>query len=305
MSTKNLSRTVIEGGRARRNKWDRRYSSKAERAKTREYVANLVKDPEYTEDACQPKRDAVGKDFADKLSPIYRWIRAQVGRKWDEVKSEVFETFDTRNLAGRHVVYDHLLRSVKEKEDYRYGYRFENEDGTTYFKNDFYVDDDGFLRERRKIKRYPKNQSPVYIDRITNWLGSRIVGKLGNKMFWYVSANRSSNGHADEWKCFWQSYSRFYSKGIASTGYPAYFFIYYKPIYNLERTNIIDYKPEWREVAHLNLRQYKEFTTDDYAFWNTVPAWCQKNCLSYDPNNPIPKTDKYGYPYNSRPIAIS
>ena len=75
MSTKNLSKTVIEGGRVRSNKWDRRHSSRAERAKTRKYLANLKKDLEFSENESQPKRDKVYKEFDDKLGPIFRWLR--------------------------------------------------------------------------------------------------------------------------------------------------------------------------------------------------------------------------------------
>jgi hypothetical protein len=55
----------------------------------------------------------VGKAFYDKLAPAQRWLVAQVGRPWDKVYSDLCAEFDTRTVAGRHVVHDHMLHWVR------------------------------------------------------------------------------------------------------------------------------------------------------------------------------------------------
>ena len=120
MSKKNLARTAIEGGRYGRNKWERRYSHRTDRAAERNYMSKVEHDVEYFDDYDIKPSAPVYKEFKDKLSPMYRWLHAQVGRKWDEVRSEVAEKFDTRTTAGRHITYDHLLSSVEEKPRLEY-----------------------------------------------------------------------------------------------------------------------------------------------------------------------------------------
>jgi len=46
MSTKNLAHTVIEGGRHRYNKWDRRYSHAETRANEKAYISEVMDNQE-------------------------------------------------------------------------------------------------------------------------------------------------------------------------------------------------------------------------------------------------------------------
>ena len=113
MSTKNLARTIIEGGRTRSNKWDRRNSHAEQRATVRNYMSEVTLDPDnYDEYDVEPTQH-VRKDFDDKLGPIYRWLDRQCGRPWDEVRADIAIEFDTRTTAGRHIVYDHMLNQVQ------------------------------------------------------------------------------------------------------------------------------------------------------------------------------------------------
>ncbi len=298
MSTKNLSRTVIEGGRVRSNKWDRRHSSRAERAKVREYLANVTKDPEFAEEETEPKRTKVYKEFDDKLGPVFRWIRSQIGRKWDEVKSEVFATFDTRNLAGKHIVFDHLLSSVQETENPRYSYReVPGEPESSYYYNDFYVDEEGILRQKKYVSRKSRWHKPgVHTKVVTDWLNGRIVGKVGNKMYWFIPVSRG--GHADEWKCEWKAYMS--QDDVAHGGTLEYYKLYYEPVYDNDK-NIIDHKPEWKtpffyKVKRISSRQDQEFTKEDLEIWEEIPAWCQEIILQWSPNSPNPpQVDRYPY----------
>ena len=298
MSTKNLSRTVIEGGRVRSNKWERRHSSRAERAKTREYLANIAKDPEFAEDETEPKRIKVYKEFDDKLGPVYRWLHSQVGKNWNEIKSEVFTTFDTRNLAGSHIVYEHLLSSVEEVPNVqRYKYRTPPEDPTTsFYKNDFYVDENGLLQIKKYISRKSRRQA-IHTKVVTDWLAGRIVGKVGNKMYWFIPV--SIGGFSDEWKCVWTN-GYFEVADVARRGGIEYYKLEYVPVLN-KLGEVIDHKPEWKipffwKVKRISARQDQEFSKKDLELWNEIPYWCQNVILQWAPDslNP-PRADNYSY----------
>src|SRR5438445_11892260 len=112
MSTKNLARTVIEGGRHRQNVWQRRWSNAQERTAERE-LSGLLRDRLDPDAVVYRKRTPVYQEFDDKLGPAYRWLEAQSGRPWNEVRSELFARFDTRTTAGRHIVFDHRLQAAQ------------------------------------------------------------------------------------------------------------------------------------------------------------------------------------------------
>ena len=97
MSKKNLSRSALEGGRANRNKWDRYASHTKERAIVREYCGRAQIDEEYFDSHQIEKRPKVNKEFDDKLGPMYRWLRAAVGQRWDEVRSKAFKLYDNQD----------------------------------------------------------------------------------------------------------------------------------------------------------------------------------------------------------------
>ena len=112
MSRKDLSRTVIEGGRYFHNHYDRNRSHRTERATTRAWLDRIADDVEQAEYTAPPKRPPVHKLFYDKLSPATRWLESQVGRPWNKVYSELCAKFDRRSLAGMHVVDAHMVGEV-------------------------------------------------------------------------------------------------------------------------------------------------------------------------------------------------
>lgn len=110
MAPRDLSRTVIEGGRDRFNRWQRRRSHRAARTHQRAWLDTLTPDGA---DGSSPRPLApVHRMFYDKLAPMRRWLLAQVGRRWDDVRADVAVRFDVRTVAGQHIVYDHLLTEV-------------------------------------------------------------------------------------------------------------------------------------------------------------------------------------------------
>lgn len=197
MSTKRLQKTVIEGGRLGFNKYDRRNSNKKQRATERAYMAAVMKDLECYDEDMLEERDPVGKEFGDKLSPMFRWLDAQVGRKWSEVRSEVFKKFDTNTTAGRHITFDHLLRSVTDTLSGRdeSGNIAEN---VTY--DHFYVDGDDVLRKtKNKHKRWNRSWSPYYASKeelalYSKFLNGRMIGEVGGVLYWFTASDGI-------WKC--------------------------------------------------------------------------------------------------------
>lgn len=142
MSRKNLSRTVIEGGRYRRNQYDRNHSHRIERATTRAWIDRARADHEEAEFTAPPSRPRVRKLFYDKLAPAMRWIDSRVGRPWNHVYAELCATFDRRTIAGAHVVDAHMLDAVARGDlSVRGGRR------------DFYVDAHGILRRGWMYRR--------------------------------------------------------------------------------------------------------------------------------------------------------
>lgn len=306
MSTKNLSRTIIEGGRHKSNKWDRHHSHAEERAHLKNYLGEVMEDLEnYYEYDIEPIRH-VGKGFDDKLAPIYRWLRAQVGQPWDDVRSKLFETFDTRTTAGRHIVFDHLLQSVQVDEEEHRRYYYGPDDHTaSYSDNDYYVDETGILQKKRYInRRFNRDKVPPFdVKRISNWLSGRIVGKVGNKYFWFIPADKSKKrgGWSHTWKIQW-GYRDPYAYQ-AETG-PVFLYLDWEVIYktdSLGQRIMLDGKPieldripKWtKNYGAPNLRQGRKLDAKDLEFWGSLPEYYQRKILECSPN--YPKEPRYDY----------
>jgi hypothetical protein len=177
MSTKNLARTVIEGGRYRYNKYLRRHSHGAARSHVHVLEHRLCTQ-DIADEAVFEEREYQGRDFRDKLAPARRWLRSQVGRPWDKVRSELFERFDTRTTAGRHILFDHLLRDVEDAKR-----------GVLFRWYPFYISRHGILRyeewkrpaPRRWIHWLPERESTLLA-----WLAGRRVLEHGEQLYWLV-----------------------------------------------------------------------------------------------------------------------
>lgn len=181
MTTKNLSRTVIEGGRTGHYKAECQKRIRQERAAWRSQSIAIARDQEAWDDDVPAVRDPVYPEFADKLSPIYRFLDAHVGEPWDGVRSELFDRFDTRTTPGRHVLFDHLLRDVAESSepDPAFGgFRFRR----------YYRDEDGVLqKDPRFANRWRGSGRPFDLQAVARWLGARKVGHAGAGFAQYVA----------------------------------------------------------------------------------------------------------------------
>lgn len=178
MATKNLARSVIEGGRARYNKRDRRYSNRRIRRKVREYARSIRRDPDVGDGTAAPMRRPVWRAHHDRLAAAQRWLASFVGRPWNDARAEMARRFDTRTIAGQHIVFDHLLPTVK------------GSGRESFCRPDFEVDESGVLQSlpsRRytsawKLPPGKVRRSPRQVDR---WARSRRIGKRGPGYFWF------------------------------------------------------------------------------------------------------------------------
>lgn len=103
------------------------------------------------------------KEFGDRIMPMRRWLRNQVGRPWDQVFSELCDNADERSIRGWHLK-DHVIREVYTK-----GVVIKNngelwESHGEYRITGLYVDSDGILqyiapdpRHRRTPPRCPNH----------------------------------------------------------------------------------------------------------------------------------------------------
>jgi hypothetical protein len=184
MSTKNLARTVIEGGRTDYSRLRRRHTNAADRRRAHQIEHQLCTslDPAH---AYFPPREEAYRSFDDKLGPAHRWLRSQSGRPWDKVRSELFARFDVRTTAGRHVVFDHLLRQVRDLPGDRHRFR------------EFWISPQGLLCHRqwprkayRAARRPPALPEPEEL--LRRWLGDRRVIEHGSRFYWLVPTTRGA-----------------------------------------------------------------------------------------------------------------
>lgn len=174
MSTKNLARTVIEGGRARHNCWERRHSNAVARRWEARVSGQLLTVIEV-EEVVYRRRPKVYRAFRDKLGPAQRWLETQAGRPWNKVRSDLVQRFDTRTTAGRHILYDHLLPSV--------------EGGPRQFSPpEFTVDQAGILKRKRPrgLPHPVRERLAEPTEQERSWIAARRVGLRGSAHFWFV-----------------------------------------------------------------------------------------------------------------------
>ncbi len=313
MSTKNLARTVIEGGRAGSNKWDRRNSHAEQRAAEHNYMQDVTRDPDYYDEFDIEPLAYVPKAFDDKLGPIYRWLSHQVGRPWDEVRADVAKEFDTRTTAGRHIVHDHMLNSVQVGPEPEYRYRYAPEDPTTsYSDHDYFVDEDGILCKKRYLgrRRYRGYSTPGFdTKRITRWLGDRVVGRVGDKFYWFVPANKGKkhgrSGQHEHWRAAWGPPTGPYYYGPYGLRfeYLSEETVYKKNsvgqyIYDENKKPIvIGRQPVWRTGSKPSFRQERKLDEKEMAFWNSLPEEYKTRILEESPNYPVPAQKNSSYRY--------
>lgn len=298
MSTKNLARTVIEGGRYGHNKWERRNSSAEERVRARDFCKRAAVDPEFAEEADIEERQPVYKGFTDKLAPMYRWLDAQVDRPWSEVRSEVFQNFDTRTTAGRHITFDHLLREVVDTES---GFdehgrivdpnipKEEGERRGYWSVASYYVDQGGIFRkasDRRRRYKYPRLVTEAEYVVAGNWLNGRMVMEDVGRLYW-VTPNDGI------WMASW------IEPGLSLQSYPPAKLAYYlwdngdHEVKSFSKVPgyteyVITHKAHgnfWNKVENpFSFRQRGELNEEESQFFKDMPFRIREDILSFTKN---------------------
>ncbi len=284
MSTKNLSRTVIEGGR--RNVYERRKTSKDLRAAERAYLTKVRHDVENWDEEAEPDLQPEGKEFSDKLSPMYRWLDSKVGESWADVRSAVFNTFDTRTTAGRHITFDHLLREVVDTISGfdKYGHMtnpnilIEKEGGKRRYRviggyNDYYVDENDVLCKHNSLTRkyyrrpYPSQEE---LQAVALWLDGSIIGKKDNKLYWFAATEGI-------WRAEWEKEEYGYSSVL-------HYCLWDKGEHKVKRISTLFGKP------------YSYTVKEHGSFWNPI-----ETPFSYRQRGPLTDKDlKYFNSLNER-----
>jgi hypothetical protein len=208
MSTKNLARTVIEGGRTRGNRYDRRASNQGHRRRVHQVSCQLTQVSNY-DSVLYPKRRLVNRMFDDKLGPAWRWLASQVGRPWDKGRSELFQRFDIRTTAGRHIVFDHVLRDVATERDRGWGWP------------NYRVATNGVLRKRPPRPHSggsaPRAPLPEPLADIEAWLNGRQIALRGRLWFWFELTEagffRQSKALSDADSARWLALPQWYREG--------------------------------------------------------------------------------------------
>ena len=171
MATRNLARTVVEGGRPHSNHIERDEATRAERHAVATFCNRARKDVDASLETALPLRKRVYREFADKLAPARRWLRSRVGRPWDETRSVLCRRFDRRKLKNWHLMDVHMLRDVEG-----------------YYRYSFDVDANGLLTYPDGSRRHESKESrpPLPKDELNSWLGGRTVGRRGRKLYWFI-----------------------------------------------------------------------------------------------------------------------
>lgn len=143
-------------------------------------------------------RKAAGeyKSFDDHIRPLERYVKSNVGRKWDDVFSEIAEHLPANSMAGHHIRNQHVKSMVNlnpQTQNNKYGYFIRSYDApikgsntstfagwlfVEYSNGQFYIDNKGVLCQARKIRYRPPTREVT-----KKIVDDRIYEKLDG--FWY------------------------------------------------------------------------------------------------------------------------
>ncbi len=289
MSTKKLERTVIEGGRHGYNKWERRESQAILRAEERNYLADVQKDPERFDEEFIEKLRPVSQGFTDKLRPMYRWLAVQVGRKWADVHKEVFEKFDTKTTAGRHITFDHLLSSVVDTRSGwdQFGRDASNQTAFSFRYPKYYVNSDGILCRATMVQRRPKHYkdlSPEEYRIISVWLNGRMVGEHGGVLYWFAATDGL-------WKCEWKKEYEMTKYGDREGQTDLHYYVFTNGDYQVKTKNAWGYGPpdvwnkqgyHWERLKNpAGFKQRSALNKDEAKYFRSLDKKAQGQILSY------------------------
>lgn len=183
MATRDLARTIIEGGQCKQHaKAPRRDAKRSERMNIRAYLRNCARDRGWDEGHVCPERETVGACSADRTAALRRWMEQYVGRSWDEAYAAVVRTHDRRTTKGRHLIEGHF-----RARDFA---RQESTPKETYETPSWFaVDADGTVISCPRQSPKRKSEPKITPD-IVAWLAGRKIARRGATYFWLVPVER-------------------------------------------------------------------------------------------------------------------
>lgn len=120
-----------------------------------------------------------GKDLSDVLNPLKGYLRANLGRPWDKIYSELCQNLDRRSVSGNHVfqhIWDFVAKNCWIGQETRKVYELHNR-GWSSLVNGFYVHPfTGLLKEqklpsKKSERAVKKAKEPVTLIKLspTSW----------------------------------------------------------------------------------------------------------------------------------------
>jgi len=262
-----MSRSYRDKNSGSWEKHYRKFSNNKIRVSEREFCTRAKIDDEapLSYDIVQ-KEPIWGDYWTGYWRPIRRWLNSHVGEPWNQVNSllvaklkEVACNDDRENK--------YLIRSVVD---------FNPDPSREYscFRWEFYVDDNGILRRRTRLPK--KKIQKINLRELTNWLGGRVIGKVGDKFFWFTQVTKPkkyrSGTYPDKWMCRWSW--RYY--GLE------YLYLDKEKIMDKEG-NFVEMRETWKHSSGAFLRQARKLTSKELAYWNKVPKYYQDKVLEWSP----------------------
>lgn len=181
MSTKKLSRTIIEGGRDNYGKFDRNRQHRSMRSKERQYLQKVKIDFEYCLENDIGEIRKSNERFTDKLAPLNRKLEQSIGRKWDDIWSELNKEFDFRTIKGWHLLYGHVLPLFFINSRFNKKYCID-ENGVIQknsIRENYYLQ---LEKDRIEKKSWFKENSKNLI----KWLNKRKIRYIDGILYWFV-----------------------------------------------------------------------------------------------------------------------
>jgi len=277
-----MSRTHKDNGTD--SGWDtseKKKSFRKVRSSEKEFCIRVKKDNDAALEYDVVKQEPVwGRHWSGYWRPMRRWLDSHVGENWNQVYSELIAKLKTFSGGKEKTLRQYVIGLVEVTPDPRFG------DEIGYNFHDFYVDDNGILQRRRRKTRTKTKQPKCNVRELTNWIGGRVIGKVGGKLYWFLPVTKNKKHGCflptDKWKCQW-GYSASYIYYRSSYGL-RYLYLIKESVLD-EKGTVIEVKDVWKEARSLDARQHRKFTVDELAYWNKIPKFYQDNILKHSPEN--------------------
>lgn len=179
MASRNLARTVVEGGHPNWYKHDVAFLRRKERQRERRFCKKLLADPELWDE--QPPLLTEKSGWWDNKHDHYaasvdKWLQAQSGRRWDEILSELTNTYDTRKTRN-YILLERICGMVC---------LIAHSNGETCWHR--FMVEDGILKTNRSHwrVRWWREKRLVSDEQLRDWLGNRTITIKDGHVHWMI-----------------------------------------------------------------------------------------------------------------------